>query len=145
MRRWLRLLVNRVRHGLWTDCRHLRTYESEAQYALRPGESTSPFPPEIWRVCRDCQAVLSIKKRRETMDDEMRQSTRGLLAGIGGLVLLGGTALGVLFFSLLGLFAYADGHYAYVLVSLAAIGGLVYGLYSFLHPPAPGPLDGCRR
>jgi hypothetical protein len=76
---------------------------------------------------------------------QIRHSARCTVSDCAALFLLGSTALGVLFFSLLGLFAYAEGHYAYVLVSLAAIGGLVYGLYSFLRPPAPEPLSGCRR
>jgi hypothetical protein len=70
------------------------------------------------------------------MEDEMRQSARGLLAGGGALLLLGGTALGVLCFALMGLAGYASGRYAFSLIGLAGVGGLLYGCYSFLHPPA---------
>jgi hypothetical protein len=70
------------------------------------------------------------------MEDEMRQSARGLLAGVGGLLLLSGTVLGVLCFALMGLAGSASGRYACSLIGVAGIGGLVYGLYSFLHPPA---------
>ena len=79
------------------------------------------------------------------MDQEMRQSARNVVSGFAAMVLLGGTVLGVLFFTLLGLWAYAHGHSAFVLVSLAAIGGLGYGLYSFFHLPASGPRSGGRR
>jgi len=70
------------------------------------------------------------------MEDEMRQSARGLLAGVGSLLLLGGTVLGVLFFALMGLAGYAYGRYAFSLIGIAGVGGLLYGCYSFLHPPA---------
>ena len=43
------------------------------------------------------------------MEDEMRQSARGLLAGGGALLLLGGTVLGVLCFVLMGLAGSASG------------------------------------
>ena len=69
------------------------------------------------------------------MEDEMRQSARGLLAGGGALLLLGGTVLGVLFFALMGLAGSASGRYAFSLIGVAGVGGLVYGCYSFLHPP----------
>jgi hypothetical protein len=69
------------------------------------------------------------------MEDEIRQSARGLLAGVGNLLLLGGTVLGVLCFALMGLAGYASGRYAFSLIGIAGVGGLVYGCYSFLHPP----------
>ena len=70
------------------------------------------------------------------MEDEMRQSARGLLAGGGALLLLGGTVLDVLFFALMGLAGYASGRYEFSLIGVAGVGGLVYGCYSFLRPSA---------
>jgi hypothetical protein len=70
------------------------------------------------------------------MEDEIRQSARGLLAEVGGLLLLGGTVLGVLFFAIMGLAGYASGRYAFSLIGIAGVGGLVYGCYSFLRPSA---------
>ena len=69
------------------------------------------------------------------MEDEMRQSARGVLAGGGALLLLSGTVLGVLCFALMGLVGYASGRYAFSLIGVAGVGCLVYGCYSFLHPP----------
>jgi hypothetical protein len=68
------------------------------------------------------------------MEEQMRQSARSTLGFFGGLVLLGGTSLGVLFFGLLSLVAYAYGQYGITLIGIAGVGGLVYGVYSFFHP-----------
>jgi hypothetical protein len=70
------------------------------------------------------------------MEDEIRQSARGVLAGGGALLLLSGTVLGILFFALMGLAGYAYGRYEFSLIGLAGVGGLVYGCYSFLRPSA---------
>jgi hypothetical protein len=72
------------------------------------------------------------------MEEEMRQSARSTLSFLGGLVLLGGTSLGMLFFSLLALITYAYGRYEFTLIGTAGVGGLVYGVYSFFHPPRVG-------
>ena len=70
------------------------------------------------------------------MEEEMRQSARGLLAGGGALLLLSGTVLGVLFFALMGVAGYASGRYEFSLIGVAGVGGLVYGCSSFLRPSA---------
>jgi hypothetical protein len=61
---------------------------------------------------------------------------RPRLNGCLALILLGGTAVGVLFFGLLALLNFHSGNYWLTLVGLAGIGGLVYGMYSFLRPYA---------
>ena len=71
------------------------------------------------------------------MEDDICQSARHTLSCLGGLVLLGVTSLGILFFGLLALITYAYGRYAFTLIGTAGVDGLVYGVYSFFHPPAP--------
>jgi hypothetical protein len=61
---------------------------------------------------------------------------RPRLNGFLALVLLGGTAVGVLFFGLLALLNFQGGNYWLALVGLAGVGGLVYGLFSYLRPYA---------
>jgi hypothetical protein len=61
---------------------------------------------------------------------------RQTLNGCTALFLCGGVALGVLFFGILGLVNFHSGNYWLTLIGLAGIGGLVYGLYSYLRPYA---------
>jgi hypothetical protein len=58
------------------------------------------------------------------------------LNGCLALFLLMGTAVGVLFFGILGLVNFHSGNYGLALIGLAGVGGLVYGMYSYLKPYA---------
>jgi hypothetical protein len=62
----------------------------------------------------------------------MRPHLNGCLA----LFLLCGTAVGVLFFGTIALVNFHSGHYGMTLVGLAGVGGLLYGLLSYLRPYA---------
>jgi hypothetical protein len=66
------------------------------------------------------------------MQQEIRQSTRNLLAELVALLLLSGLVLGVLGFALMGLAGYITGKYELSLISLVAIGGLLGGFVAFL-------------
>jgi hypothetical protein len=61
---------------------------------------------------------------------------RPRLNGCLALSLLGGTALGVLFFGTIALVNWHHSHYGLTLLGIAGMGGLVYGLYSYLRPYA---------
>jgi hypothetical protein len=61
---------------------------------------------------------------------------RPRLNGCLALFLLCGTAVGVLFFGTIALVNFHHGHVGLTLVGLAGIGGLVYGLFSYLRPCA---------
>jgi hypothetical protein len=69
------------------------------------------------------------------MEDEIRQSARRTVSDCAALFLLGGTALGVLFFGLMAILGYAHRRYEFVLIGIAGIDGIVGGLYGFFHPP----------
>ena len=61
---------------------------------------------------------------------------RPRLNGCLALFLLCGTAVGVLFFGTIALVNFHHGNVWLTLVGLAGIGGLVYGLFSYLRPYA---------
>jgi hypothetical protein len=61
---------------------------------------------------------------------------RPRLNGFLALFLLCGTALGVLFFGTIALVNWHHGHVWLTLVGLAGVGGLLYGLLSYLRPYA---------
>jgi hypothetical protein len=61
---------------------------------------------------------------------------RPRLNGALALFLLCGTVLGVLFFGTIALVNWRQGTYWLTLVGLAGVGGLIYGLYSYLRPYA---------
>jgi hypothetical protein len=61
---------------------------------------------------------------------------RPRLNGGLALVLVAGTAVGVLFFGTIAVVNFHQSNYWLTLVGLAGVGGLLYGLYSFLRPYA---------
>jgi hypothetical protein len=63
------------------------------------------------------------------------QGARQGMGAAAGLVMLVGVVLGVFVFGLMALSGYASGSYQFTVIGLAAIGGLLYGLYSFFRNP----------
>ena len=61
---------------------------------------------------------------------------RQTLNGCVALFLVLGAALGVLFFGTIALVNWHSGQYWFTLLGLAGVGGLLYGLYSYLRPYA---------
>jgi len=61
---------------------------------------------------------------------------RPRLNGCLALFLLCGTAVGVLFFGIIALVNVHQGNYWLTLIGVGGIGGLIYGLYSYLRPYA---------
>jgi hypothetical protein len=61
---------------------------------------------------------------------------RRRLNGRLALFLVTGTAVGVLFFGTIAVVNFHQSNYWLTLVGLAGVGGLVYGLYSYLRPYA---------
>jgi hypothetical protein len=57
------------------------------------------------------------------------------MGAVAGVFLLCGVILGMLVFGLMALCGYASGSYEFTALGLAAIGGLLYGLYSFVRNP----------
>jgi hypothetical protein len=55
-----RSLVNWLRYGRWTACRHAAVEVQDVQSAK--GLGLSYVPPEHWMVCQDCNVVLKRSK-----------------------------------------------------------------------------------